>query len=334
MAAEPIASVVVPTHNRAALLPRLVAALEAQDFRQPFEVVVVDDGSTDDTSGVLDRLSATTSLCLVPVRLDTNGGPAQARNAGWRRARARLIAFTDDDCAPGPGWLRALVASLAGAEVVQGRTIPDPAQLVHRNVFSHSVLTEDEWGYYEACNMGYRREVLERLGGFDEQFQYGRGGGRAVGPIFGEDTDLAWRAKAAGASTAFDPNALVLHDMRRQSYVEHLRNMKRRQGVALAVKRNPALRSRCRYRVFWRPAHPSALLAAVGLLMIIGGRRSAGRLLAGIALCVPYVNYRMRVYPTGRPRNRPFLVPLFLVSDLTEMGVLAGASIRYRTFVL
>jgi len=201
-------------------------------------------------------------------------------------------------------------------------------------VFSHSVVTEGEWGYYEACNMGYRRDVLERVGGFDEGFQYVRRGRRSVGPIFAEDTDLAWRAKRAGAHVIFDSSALVLHDVRPQSYVDHLRNMKRREGIALAVKRNPSLRSLCRYRVFWRPAHPWALLAAAGLLTATGARRSSARLLIGGVLCLPYVNYRMRVYPTGRPRNRPLLLPLFLASDLTEVGVLAAASVRYRTFVL
>lgn len=334
MTTEPAVSVVVATHNRAALLPRLIAALEAQDFDRHFEVIVVDDGSTDGTRHELERLAKSAPTEVVAVHLDTNRGPAAARNAGWRKARAPLVAFTDDDCAPHPGWLGALVTSLARADVVQGRTVPDPEQLGHRNVFSHSVLAEDEWGYYEACNMGYRREVLELVGGFDEQFQYGRGGRRSLGPIFAEDTDLAWRAKSAGARIAFDSSALVLHDVRPQSYVEHLRNMKRRQGIALAVKRNPGLRSLCRYGVFWRPAHPWALLAAAGVLTATGGRRSIGRLLLGGALCLPYVDYRMRVYPTGRPRNRPFLVPLFLVSDLTEIGVLAEASIRYRTFVL
>src|SRR3954470_4036198 len=247
MASAPAISVVVATHNRASLLPRLVAALEAQDLTEPFEVVIVDDGSTDDTVDVLESLGRSTSLDLVVLHNQDNGGPAGARNAGWRRARAPLIAFTDDDCTPQPQWLRRLVADLSRVDLVQGRTVPDPEQLVNRNAFSHTIVTEDEWGFYEACNMGYRREVLEAQRGFDEAIQYAMFGAPGTGPIFGEDTDLAWRAKRGGARSIFDAEAVVFHDVRRQSYVEHLRSLRRREGVALTLKRIPELRELCHY---------------------------------------------------------------------------------------
>jgi GT2 family glycosyltransferase len=223
--------------------------------------------------------------------------------------------------------------ALDGADVVQGRTLPDPEQMARRNAFSHSVVVEAEWGFYEACNMAYRRSVLEQLGGFDEGFRQKRRD-HTSGPIFGEDTDLAWRAKRSGARIVFDPDALVLHDVRRQTYIEHLRQMRRREGVVRMVKRNPELRELCRYRVFWRPAHPSALLAGIGLATAATARRSPWRTVAGAALCAPYIRYRTRTFPTGRPRNRPVVIPLALVSDLVEIGVLAAASARYRTLVL
>lgn len=306
------------------MLARLVRALEQQKDAPPFEVVIVDDASTDGTSDELERLRAASTVPIVGVRLDENRGPATARNAGWRRATAPIIAFTDDDCAPQPGWLATLARALEDADVVQGRTVPDPEQLVHRNVFSHTVLNEDEWGFYETCNMGYRRRVLEDLGGFDECFRY----------PFGEDTDLAWRAKAAGARVSFEQEALVHHDVRRQSYVESLLDLRRREGVVRAIKRNPEMRRLCHYGIFWRPAHPSAFWAGVGLATAVTGRRSGWRLLAGAAMCLPYVRYRTHTYPTGLPRNRPVVVPMQLLSDLVEMGVLAAASVRYRTLVL
>jgi glycosyltransferase involved in cell wall biosynthesis len=334
MATEPAISVVVATHNRARLLPRLVARLEAQEPCAPFEVIVVDDGSTDGTSAMLEDLTRATPLDLVTVRMTHNSGPAAARNAGWRRARAPLVAFTDDDCAPQPGWLTRLVDDLNRFDLVQGRTIPDPEQLLHRNAFSHTIYVEGEWGFYEACNMGYRRDVLEARGGFDEGFTYGRFAQRETGPIFGEDTDLAWRAKRAGARVTFDGDAVVFHDVRRQSYVDHLRGMRRREGVALTLKRIPELRELCHYGVFWRPSHPLALLAAVGLATAARRRPSTIRLLVGAALTVPYVRYRTKVVPTGRPRNRPVVIPLTLLSDLAETAVLLAGSVRYRTFVL
>lgn len=324
MPADPAISVVVATHNRRPLLGRLVRALEAQEEAPAYELIVVDDASTDGTTDELERLRATARVPLVPLRLDVNRGPATARNAGWRRARAPLIAFTDDDCAPGPGWLAWLAHRLQDADVVQGRTLPDPDQMSQRNAFSHSVLVEDEWGFYEACNMGYRRSVLEQLDGFDESFRR----------PFGEDTDLAWRAKRSGGRVVFESAALVLHDVRPQTYVEHLRDLRRREGVVRAMKHNPELRELCHYRVFWRPAHPSALWAAAGLATLAASRRSPWRAIAGAAMCAPYIRYRTHTFPTGRPRNRPAVIPLALLSDLVEMGVLAAASVRYRTLVL
>src|SRR5262245_61414849 len=105
-------SVVVPTYRRAANLPRLVAALEAQTLpADRFEVVLVDNGSDDDTPAVLAELAASTRLHLVPLRIDVNEGPARARNAGWRASSAPLVAFTDDDCVPRPDWLEQVVAT-------------------------------------------------------------------------------------------------------------------------------------------------------------------------------------------------------------------------------
>src|SRR5205085_2258552 len=147
-------------------------------------------------------------------------------------------------------------------------------------------------------------------------------------------TDLAWRAKRSAARIVFEPVALVLHDVRRQTYAEHLRDLWRREGVVRAMKRNPEMRRLCRYGVFWRPAHPSALAAAAGVAAVAGRPRARSRWLAGVALCLPYIRYRTRTFPTGRPRNRPVVIPLALASDLAEIGVLAVASVRYRTLLL
>jgi glycosyltransferase involved in cell wall biosynthesis len=330
---QPTVSVVVATHNRRQLLDRLVRALDTQEDGLSYEVVVVDDGSTDGTQDELVRLSERSRVRLVPVRMDANRGPAAARNAGWRRARAPLVAFTDDDCVPQPGWLAALLRALDDADVAQGRTLPDPDQMARGNAFSHSVVVEDEWGFYEACNMAYRRTLLEQLGGFDEGFHH-KWRDHTSGPVFGEDTDLGWRAKRAGARIVFEPDALVLHDVRRQTYVQHLRQMRRREGVVRLVKRNPEVRELCHYRVFWRPAHPPALWAGIGLATAATARRRPWRALAGLALCAPYVRYRTHTFPTGRTRNRPVVIPLALLSDFVEIGVLAAASVRYRTLVL
>ena len=117
------------------------------------------------------------------------------------RPTAPLVAFTDDDCRAAPGWLEALLA--AGdrpGSFLQGRTAPDPdeRQLLHG--LARSIDVPAPSGWFETCNMAYPRELLERLGGFDEAYDFG-----------GEDTDLAWRAIEAGAEPRFVEGALVWH---------------------------------------------------------------------------------------------------------------------------
>jgi GT2 family glycosyltransferase len=317
-------SVVVATHNRSGRLARLVDALEAQEGVAPFEVVVVDDASTDDTWSVLTGLARSAALTLVPRHLDANAGPAHARNVGWKAARAPLVAFTDDDCVPQPGWLAALVEGLQDAELVQGCTRPNPDQQSAMGPFSRTVETTREWGFYETCNMGYRRDVLERAGGFDERFRY----------PFGEDTDLAWRAKEQGAQSTFAADALVYHDISPSSFVAKLKDLPRREGLVLAVRAHPELRSRFPRRFFWQRSHPPAVLAAIGLAVAAVTPATRWRWLLVLYLVRPYLLYRMRDAPVGERGSWPVVIPLTLVSDLTEIGVLAAASVRYRTLVL
>jgi cellulose synthase/poly-beta-1,6-N-acetylglucosamine synthase-like glycosyltransferase len=320
----PAISVVIPTRNRADRLPRLIGALEAQDFDQPYEVVVVDDGSLDSTPAVVARLAAETSVPLNAIRLAVSRGPAAARNAGWRAAAAPLVAFTDDDCVPEPRWLRTLVIGLDRADVVQGRTELDPAQDANRGPFSHFVGVTEETGFYETCNIAYRRRVLEEVGGFDETFRY----------PFGEDTDLAWRVKAVGGQTLFAPEALVLHDIIPLTYGEHLARLRRREGLVLALGRHRGLRRNLGIGLFLWPTHGPALAATAAAAAALVRPRPATRTVA-LATAAWYA--RVCRWNTAKPPRRADwfgVVPMRLAADLFEIAVLARASARYRTLLL
>ncbi|MGI8506727.1 MAG: glycosyltransferase family 2 protein, partial [Solirubrobacteraceae bacterium] len=109
--AELLVSVVVSTYNRPASLARLLDSLRAQTLASDrFEVVVVDNGSGPDTARTLEDELRRGGLVLITARHELTRGPAGGRNAGWRLARAPLVAFTDDDCAPAPGWLACALA--------------------------------------------------------------------------------------------------------------------------------------------------------------------------------------------------------------------------------
>lgn len=204
----PRISVVVPVRNRRDLLAQMLDGLEAQTFKD-FEVVVVDDGSTDGCEAEA-RARHDHGLPVRVVRSDGQGAVA-ARRLGVTHARGDVLAFTDSDCIPRPGWLEAGIKALeTGADVVKGATHPARWPL---EPFERSMASFDE-GLYPTCNMFYRRDVYDRVGGFDpragEQLGF-RLGRRARGLGFGEDTLLAWRALRGGAAFRYEEAAAVDH---------------------------------------------------------------------------------------------------------------------------
>jgi len=336
MAADPYAtltslmaltvSVVVPTYNRSARLARLLDGLAAQEGVSDFEVVVVDDASTDDTSQLLARRASDLPFELTAIRQERNAGPAAARNRGWRTARAPIICFTDDDCVPTPKWLAEIVAAFDAADIVQGQTLPNPDQSDNWGPFSRTIHIDWEMGYYETCNMGYRRDVLEQLDGFDESFRH----------PFGEDMDLAWRAKRQGAASAFAPDALVHHDIFESSWRAAMKEVRRREGLVLAYKRNPGLRQQLGKGVFGGPTHLPTLVVALAAIRL-GRRPRSGRRWALSAAAGAWYAYLMR-YEHHGPRQGiwawPAVIPAAYLVDLAQMAVLVRASVRYRTLVL
>jgi GT2 family glycosyltransferase len=203
-------SVVVPTFNRRASLQRLLQALTAQTFPvTSFELVVVDDGSTDGTVEML-----RTSLLPYPLRVleQPHNGPAQARNLGVEHARGILIVFLDDDVVPLPELIAAHVASHQGdRDVVVGPMSPPgdwprPAWVrweEEKLQVQYQALMAGEYPctprQFYTANASLRRARFLEAGGFDSSFK------RA------EDVELAYRLRDQGAHFIFDPRANVLH---------------------------------------------------------------------------------------------------------------------------
>lgn len=321
----PQVSVVIPTWQRAAKLPGLIAALERQQGLDAFEVIIVDDASTDGTQEVLRRLSESSSIRLTTVTLPANAGPATARNAGWRAARAPVVIFTDDDCIPTECWLAALLDAMRDHDMVQGCTVPDPQQSNELHPLSRTMEVRHENGLYETCNMAYRRDLLERVGGFDERFRY----------PYGEDADLGWRARAAGARSGFCPNAVVYHEVANPGFGAHLRELKRLDGAVLLLRLHPEARAYLWRGLFFRRSHPSATIAAFGLIGASTPRLSRRWRLGALTLVAPWLWHRLRSDPVrGDLPTQLAALPQLLLSDLVQVAVLAEASVRHRVLVL
>ncbi len=318
--AEPRVSVVAATRDRPGRLAALLEALRAQTLGVPeFEVVVVDDGSEAETRGLLDDAQKRDDLALRVVRHDAPRGPGGARNAGWRAARGALVAFTDDDCRPAPAWL---AAGLAAHErvpeaVVQGRTEPDPGERDRLGPFSRTVHVERLGPQYETCNIFYPRELLERLGGFDEEFGLRPGG---------EDTDLAWRAIELGRPTAFCVEALVFHAVLELGALGALRDATRWSETVRVFARHPGARTMLDHRVFWNVWHYLLVRSLLALLLPRRLRALRWAILARHALAL---NDRARTLGGG-----PRLLPLLIVYDVVETVAVARGAARHRTLVV
>ena len=225
-------SLVVPTYNRADRIVRCLEALDHQELRSgEFEVLVVNDGSTDETSARLQHFEP--KSYALRVLEQSNGGPAAARNLGIRSARADLIAFLDDDCEPEAAWLETLVEHMqaAPAEVAGCGGLTRAAQdgLVPRYLDRIAVLCPRVDGdtvlYLITCNAIFRRAPLVAAGGFDEAY-------RVAG---GEDPELCGRLRAAGHRFTIEPGARLRH--RHPTNLRGLFRMYSRYGQGVAVAR-------------------------------------------------------------------------------------------------
>lgn len=196
-------SVVIPTYRRAESLRRCLRALARQSFI-PDEVIVVSDASPDHTRDVVEEADVPVKF----VELTENRGPAAARNAGIRAARGNWIAFTDDDCEPDEEWLSRLswIVHTPRAAGFGGRVVAAEDHLIARYSVRHRVLEPPPHvTYLVTCNCIYRKDLLVKVGGFDERIR--RPGG--------EDPDLSGRIRELGYTLGYEPLAVVRHHFRR-----------------------------------------------------------------------------------------------------------------------
>jgi len=200
----PRVSVVVCTHNGARTIGGCLDGLQGLDYPD-YEVIVVDDGSTDATAAI----SAEYDVRLIRTE---NHGLSHARNVGLHAASGSIIAYTDDDARPDPHWLTYLAHGFAQSAFVGlgGPNVPPPGDgRMAESVANapggpiHVLVSDQEAEHIPGCNMAFRREALDAIGGFDPQFR-----------TAGDDVDLCWRLQERGWKIGFVPAAFVWHHRR------------------------------------------------------------------------------------------------------------------------
>ena len=224
---KPDISVVMPTYNRKGSLREALVALLEQ-WTKNYEVIVVDDGSTDGTVQVLQEMSK--EYKYLRFYTQSNQGPAAARNLGISHAKGKIIAFTDDDCEVSKTWVLMIRKSFElNPEVValQGRTTTDREKITP---FTHQIDNEHGFNTIPTCNAAYRTEILNRLGGFDTSFPFPHN----------EDADLAWRAAEIG-KVKFIPEMTVHHPPRQDSFKKVSKRMRILESEFMLFYKNPVL---------------------------------------------------------------------------------------------
>jgi glycosyltransferase involved in cell wall biosynthesis len=310
---DPAISVVIPARNAAATIRRTLACLAAQDLELPYEVIVVDAGSADETASVARATGP-------DVRVVSAGpvGPAHARNAGVAAARAPRVAFTDADCFPTPGWLAAGIQALERATLVQGAVEPDPD--AERGPFDRTIAVTAENGLYETANLFVRRDAFERVGGFEEWFR------PTVGPPhMAEDILFGWVMRRAGARTDFAPNALVHHAVFPRGaagFIAERRRLRYFPGIARKV---PELRRAFFYRRAFLSKRSARFDLALVATLVAMVRRSPWPL-AGV---VPYALVLRR-----GAWDDPGVGAVHVLADAVGCYSLVLGSVRRRSLLL
>lgn len=266
------ASVIVAARDAQDTLPRMLECLQEQDADFPYEVIVVDDGSSDRTPQLAESAGE-------PVRLlrQDSAGPAAARNRGVAEGRGATLAFCDADCFPTGGWLSAGVRALETAELAQGKVLPDPTAVI--GPFDRSLWIDGEGGLWETANLFVTRELFERVGGFEDWLE------PVAGKRLAEDVWFGWRAKRLGARSAFCPEALVHHAVFGQRAMEYVGERTRRRHFPEIVKRIPELRR----DFLWARLFLNRRTAALDAALVGGAAALAFRRTEPLAAIVPYL---------------------------------------------
>lgn len=231
LASYPKVSIIVASYNGASTLKLCLESLQRLNYPD-YEIILVDDGSTDATQQIVSAFPAVRG-----VRHEKNFGLSVARNTGIIASSGEIVAFTDSDCRADEDWLYYLVGSLIDSEFVGvgGPNLLPPedsrvaaAVMVSPGGPAHVMLTDREAEHIPGCNMAFYKRALEEIGGFD--------------PIFmkaGDDVDVCWRLQQGGCKIGFSPSAFVWH-YRRSSLGAYLKQQEGYgEAEALLVRKHP-----------------------------------------------------------------------------------------------
>jgi glycosyltransferase involved in cell wall biosynthesis len=324
-------TVIIPTYNRKNLLRETIVSLFNQSYpRDKYEIIIVDDGSTDGTEHMIGELRKD-APCRLKYFKKNNAGPAAARNLGIKNAEGEIIAFTDSDCMTHPDWLKNGLKWFSKSDVVfvSGQKLPKPNQPISFFAPFHDV--KEEHPVYPTLNIFYRKEALISFGGFDERFW-----ARTERSADGEDVELAWRMKRRGLKNVFSKDVIIYHEVFQNTLYDFLiKDTWRWRRLPFIVREVPELRKELLFlKVFADTKRPFVYISVLGVCLAM--------LLANglyLVLVVPHVSTLLHFLT--RERKSPAQIfkgcgklILTVARDYCIALACIYGSTRYRSIVL
>lgn len=321
-------SIVIPAYNAERTMGDCLKALSEQDFKGDYEVIVVDDGSTDSTP---DIASGFQNVRLIRQE---NAGPAAARNNGAKEAKGDIILFTDSDCVPEGDWMSQMMRSFEGdpgISGVKGRYRTRQKELIARFV---QLEYEDKYDYMErhkyidfidTYSAGFKKDVFLQMQGYDSEF-----------PVAcAEDIELSYRMSRQGHRMVFNPRAVVYH-IHPTGLWDYLRKKyKFAYWRMLAVKKNPDKLVKdthtpqlMKFQVLLPPAVAAALAATA-----LNGKAIYLALALLAFFMVTTVPFTVKAISKDAPVGIVSPALLFLRAASQFLGIAGGASyvVTHRT---
>jgi glycosyltransferase involved in cell wall biosynthesis len=300
-------------------LPRTLDTLARQELDGAYEVIVVDDGSTDATREIATSAGGNVRVLAQPAR-----GPAAARNLGVADARGDALAFCDADVFPTPGWLAAGLRALGEADIVQGHVLPDPSE--NLGPFDRTLWITYEVGLYETANLFASADVFERTGGFEEWLR--PDGGKPLA----EDVWFGWKARRLGARTSFSADALAYHAVFPRDWRAYVAERRRTRYFAAMAATMPEMRRGFFYRRLFLTRRSALFDLGLAGTVAAAVLRSPWPL----AAAAPYLRVLQRNSRRGGRTvlARGGVAAADVAADAVTFASLVRGSVRYRAPVL
>jgi len=325
-------SVLLPTYNRGLLLKEALESLVRQTLApELFEVVVVDNHSTDHTEAIVRDFQARSPFEIVYQRMDQNHGCFHSMNVACDLARSQILAYLDSDATADPDWLRLGLAAFGESDdisFVAGHIADKPGQPV--KFFSlRNGAPEGENIFYPTGNCFYRKSVLKRFGGFDERLSFGDVGSSPIGCA---DSDLAWRIKEAGLRYAYRRDVVVYHEVFTLSPLPWLKAHTKLVAVPALFRKHPGMRHVLVGGLFFLRDNLYFYLALFAIL--------AAFLISPwlLLLTLPYVARAVKIQGRGFSMRTVAKMPAILIflglRQMVICGSLLYGSLRARSLVL